>query len=103
MNASLRLHFGDENNLKDKDVIASLTGAMLNRGTSKHTRQQIADEFDKLKAQVRVSGNATGATISIQTSKENFPAVMELVGEVLRQPSFPDSEFETLSSRRSPR
>ncbi len=99
VNATLRLHFGDENNLKNKDVIASLTGAMLNRGTDKHTRQQIADEFDKLKAQVRISGNAMGATVTIQTSKENFPAVMEMVGEILRHPSFPDSEFETLKQQ----
>jgi zinc protease len=99
VNATLRLHFGDENNLKNKDVIASLTGAMLNRGTDKHTRQQIADEFDKLKAQVRISGTAMGAIVSIQTSKENFPAVMEMVGEILRHPSFPDSEFETLKQQ----
>ncbi len=99
VNATLRLHFGDENNLKNKDVIASLTGAMLNRGTDKHTRQQIADEFDKLKAQVRISGTATGAIVTIQTSKENFLAVMEMVGEILRHPSFPDSEFETLKQQ----
>jgi zinc protease len=99
VNATMRLHFGDENNLKEKDAVASLTAAMLTRGTGKHTRQQIADEFDKLKAQVLVIGRPTGTTVTIQTTRENFPAVIGLVAEVLRTASFPDSEFETLKQQ----
>ncbi len=99
VHASLRLHFGDENNLKEKDAVANLAGAMLMRGTTKHTREQIADTFDKLKAQVRVSGTAEGATVTVQTTKDNFPAVMDLIAEVLRQPSFPESEFEALKQQ----
>ena len=99
VHATMRLHFGDENNLREKDAPADLTGSMLMRGTEKRTRQQIADDLDKLKAQVRVYGSSTGATISIQTTKENFPAVMGIVGEVLRRPSFPESEFEALKQQ----
>lgn len=99
VNATFRLHFGDENNLKDKDMVASLTGAMLMRGTTEHSRQQIADQFDKLKARVHITGMATGATVSIQTTRENLPAVMDLVAEVLRKPSFPPAEFETLKQQ----
>ncbi len=99
VHATLRLHFGDENNLREKDAPADLTGSMLMRGTDKRTRQQIADDLDKLKAQVRVYGSTTGATVSLQTTKENFPAVLQIVGEVLRQPSFPEGEFETLKQQ----
>ncbi len=99
VHATLRLHFGDESNLKNKDAAAMLAGPMLMRGTDKHTRQQIADEFDRLKAQVRISGSTTRATATIQTTKENFPAVMQLVAEILRQPSFPPSEFEALKQQ----
>ncbi len=100
VNATLRLHFGNEENLKDKDVIAGLTGAMLMRGTSKHSREQITDEFNRLKAQVRVSGTAIGANASVQTTKDNFPAVMQLIAEVLRDSSFPQAEFEALKQQR---
>jgi zinc protease len=100
VNATVRLHFGDENNLQGKDAVATLAGAMLTRGTSKHTRQEIADQFDKLKAQVQVFGRPAGANVSIQTTSENFPAVMELVAEILREPSFPAPEFETLKQQR---
>jgi zinc protease len=69
---------------------------MLMRGTAKHTRQQIADEFDKLKARVGVFGGPTSAGVSLETIRENLPAVLRLVAEILREPSFPASEFEQL-------
>jgi zinc protease len=100
VNVTLRLHFGNETNLQGKDVVASLTAAMLMRGTTKHTREQINDQFDKLKAQVRVTGTAVGATASIQTTRENLPAVMALLAEVLRDASLPEAEFEALKQQR---
>ena len=69
---------------------------MLMRGTRRHTRQQIQDEFDRLKARVWAYGDATSTQVSIETTRENLPAVMKLVAEVLREPSFPASEFATL-------
>jgi zinc protease len=99
VNAMLRLHFGDENNLRGKDAPASLTGGMLMRGTDKHTRQEIVDELDRLKARVRVMGNTTGATVSVQTTRDNFAPVLQLLTEVLRHPSFPASEFEALKEQ----
>jgi zinc protease len=96
VNAAFRIHFGDENNLKNKQTASQLGAQMLMRGTAKHTRQQITDELNRLKAQVRVTGRATSAGVSIQTTRENFPAVVALVAEILRAPSFPESEFESL-------
>src|SRR5260370_35809122 len=69
---------------------------MLMRGTTHRTREQIKDELDRLRAQVGVSGKATQATVSIETVRENLPAVLRLVAEVLRSPSFPEKELETL-------
>jgi len=58
--ATLQLHFGDENTLKGQEYAGQFAGQMLMRGTAKHTRQQIKDEFDRLKASVMVSGTASG-------------------------------------------
>jgi zinc protease len=92
----LRLHFGDVAGLKDKDVVASLAGSSLMRGTARKNRQQIQDEMDRLKAQINVGGSATGANVSIETTRENLPAALRLAGEVLHEPSFPESEFEQI-------
>jgi zinc protease len=100
VSATIRLHFGTEAALSGKATTASLAGAMLMRGTTTHTRQQLKDEFDRLKAQVGVRGTAEGATVSLTTVRANLPAVLRLVGEVLRQPSFDSTEFVTLQRER---
>ncbi len=98
VNAVLNLRFGDEKSLMNRATTAGLAGAMLMRGTTNKSRQQIQDEFDRLKARVSVGGTATGANARIQTTGENLPAVMRLVAEVLREPSFPAQEFEQLKA-----
>ena len=94
VHAQIYLRFGDEKSVFGKQTVASLAAQMLNRGTKNHSRQQIVDEFDKLKARVSFTGTATNAAVGIQTTHENLPATLKLVAEVLRQPTFPDSEFD---------
>ena len=96
VSAVIRLSFGDEKSLAGQARIAQMTGQLLMRGTAKRTRQQIQDELDRLKARMFVGGGATGATVNIETVAENLPAVLELANEVLRQPSFPQVELDTL-------
>ncbi len=57
----VRLHFGDLQSLQNLGDVGRLTGAMLMRGTQKHTRQQLQDELTRLKATLGVSGDADGA------------------------------------------
>ncbi|HXI20434.1 MAG TPA: pitrilysin family protein, partial [Gemmatimonadales bacterium] len=96
VNARIALHFGTAEAVQGKSVVADMAADMLMRGTTAHTRQQIKDEFDRLKAQVNVSGGATGVNVRIQTVRENLIPVLKLVGEVLRQPSFDPKEFDEL-------
>jgi zinc protease len=98
--AQLVLRYGDEKSLMNRSGAASLAGAMLMRGTKTRTRQQIQDELDRLKARMSVSGGATQANASVETTRENLPAVLRLMGEVLREPAFPAAEFEPLKQER---
>jgi len=100
VNAVITLHFGDLQGLKDKQAIASLAGATLMRGTEKKNRQQIQDQIDRLKAQLNVSGGANSATASIVTTRENMPAALRLAGEILREATIPESEFELVRKQR---
>ena len=70
------------------------------RGTRSKSRQQIQDEIDRLKAHVSVSGSATSATASIETIEANLPGALRLAAEILREPAFPESEFETVRQQR---
>ncbi len=94
--ALLNIRFGDEQSLMNRDTAGALVPDMLLRGTAKHTRQQIQDELDKLKAKASISGGPENATVSIETIRANLPAVLRLVTEALREPNFLASEFEQL-------
>jgi len=93
---AMNLHWGTEASLQGLGPAADLCGSMLMRGSELHTRQQIKDAFDKLKAQVNIWGGAEGGGLRVMTVRENLPEVLKLVAEVLRKPAFPESEFNTL-------
>lgn len=95
---SASTQMGSEKSLQNKALVADLTGDMLMRGTKNFTREALKDEFDKLKANVRVGGGAEGTYARVQTVKANLIPTLKLVGEVLKQPSFDAKEFEQLVS-----
>jgi zinc protease len=94
--ANLTLQMGDEKSLMNQSAVTRLVALMLDRGTAKRSRQQIKDEFDKLGAQVGIVGEGDSVDITIETVRDNLPAVIKLVAEILREPSFPANEFEQL-------
>jgi zinc protease len=100
VSANITLRIGTESSLENKSTIASLTAEMLNRGTKNKTREQINDAFDKLKADVRIFGYGQNVTIQITTIKENLTAVLKLLNEVLREPTFPTGEFDKLKDEK---
>jgi zinc protease len=93
---TITLRFGDEKSLAGKATAADMAADMLMRGTVKRTRQQIKDELDRLKARLNVGGRASLATLSFETVRESLPEVLRLAAEILREPAFPEKEFEEL-------
>jgi zinc protease len=98
--AQMVFRFGDEKSLFGKSAVAQLTGSMLMRGSKEHSRQQIQDETDRLKAHLSVGGGANSATASIETTEANLAGALKLAAEILRQPAFPENEFETVKGQR---
>jgi zinc protease len=84
----LKLQWGDEKNLANTSVVSDIANEMLMRGTSKYTREQLADAFSKLKI--------TGSPYSFETTGPNLDASLRLVAHVLKDASFPQAEFEQL-------
>ncbi len=89
---AMSFKMGSEESLKNMADISSLTGSMLMRGTLHHTRQQIQDEFDRLKTRADIGGGY----MVLETDRENLPAALRLAAEVLKEPAFAESEFSTL-------
>jgi zinc protease len=98
--ARVNIHFGDEKSLFGKSTQAEIAGSLLMRGTKNKNRQQIQDETDRLKAQISVTGGASQASANIRTLDANLADSLRLVRELLREPSFPETEFELLRQQR---
>jgi zinc protease len=89
---SLAMPSGDEKTLFGQRAVSGLTAQMMMRGTSRFTREQLQDEFTRLK----IDGGINGAGAGFQTTRPNIVAAIKLAGHVLREPSFPAAEFEQL-------
>lgn len=96
VNARMTLRYGDQKSLMNKSAISVFTASMLDKGTTTRSRQQIKDELDKLKAQVGVFGGGNQVNVTIKTTKENLPAVIRIVSDMLKHPAFDANEFEKL-------
>ncbi|MES2074827.1 MAG: pitrilysin family protein [Pseudomonadota bacterium] len=88
VSVDLQLHWGDENNLFGKSVVAAAANDMLMRGTSKYSREQLADAFSKLKI--------SGGLYHFDTTGEHLAEALRLVGHVIKDASFPEAEFEQM-------
>lgn len=110
----LRLRYGDVKSAFGRDATAFLASQMLLRGTKLRTRQEIQDELNRLRARVTVSEYRTivgrgprplsethhlRTEIRFETVKESVPALLDLLAEALREPSFPADEFKQLKQQ----
>ncbi|HEX2688987.1 MAG TPA: insulinase family protein [Kofleriaceae bacterium] len=94
--ARLTLRFGSEADFSGTTnrVAISVLDEMLSRGTKQHTFQQLKDQWDTLEAQVNFASQPGQLDVNVQTTRDNLPAVLALVDEVLRQPAFPQDQFD---------
>ena len=99
---ALTVRFGSASDLKGKVAAANLLPEMLLRGTRKLTFEQLKDKLDLLKAEVSFAhGHGSPSTVNVaqvrvKTVRENLPQLMELLGQMLREPAFAPKEFESL-------
>jgi zinc protease len=114
--ATIDLRFGDAATLAGEREAASFAGSLLMAGTKSHTRAQIQEELRKLNAQISVSGGGGGggrggraggpggglssANASISAPAENFVAALRLAVEMLKDPAYPQDEFDRIKTQR---
>ena len=94
--ASLTLRLGDAESLKGQEAVAEVLPQMLDKGTASLTRQQVQDRLTALKAEVQWGGGATEWVAQITSTREHLPAVIELVGQMVRQPALPAEALDEI-------
>jgi zinc protease len=88
VNVRTNFRWGDLATLSGRSIEGDLAGSMLARGTDKLSRQQIADEMTRLQM--------TGGLMGFQTTRTHLPDTLKLLADVLRNASFPATEYEQL-------
>ena len=92
--ARMALRFGDEEDMRGQRSVSEAVASLLHHGTSKMSRQEIQDRYNKLRATVSVNGGGNTVEISMSTVSEHLPDLIETVMHVLRDANFPDEAIE---------
>jgi zinc protease len=105
----LTLHYGNADNLKGMGEASGFLAGLMMRGTKNLSRQQIQDLLDKNVARLgtgmnmRMPGGPGGQgmgtiTFTIETKRANLPVVLDILRQILREPTLPGSEFEVMKN-----
>jgi len=110
------LHYGNAENLKGMSEAGGFLPELMTRGTTSLNRQQIQDILDKNFARLGTGGGMGGrgrgrggpggggnlgtVTFTVQTKRANLGAVLDVLRQVLREPTLPASEFEVMKNER---
>lgn len=96
VNLKLTLHYGNEKNLNGKATLCEFLPSLMKRGTRTLNRQQLQDSLDKYRATLSLSGSAGSLGCSIQTKREHLKDVLDILRQMLREPTLPKSELAIL-------
>jgi zinc protease len=94
VSAVLIFKTGSDTNPIDKPGLASFTAAMLDEGTVTRTALQIADEVAQLGGTLGTSSSMDATQVTASSLKRTFPALLDLVADVARRPTFPADEID---------
>ncbi len=80
-------------------VVAQVAAEMLNKGTAKRTKLEIAESLESVGARVKFASNTFTIAVSAQSLSHDFPGVVATLAEELREPAFPVEELAKLKQR----
>ncbi len=82
-----------------REGVATAVAAMRLRGTETRTAQEIAEAIEDLGARVGAESGANTEFVTATALSEDWPAVMDLMADVILRPSFPADEWERIQPR----
>jgi len=90
---SFNLPVSNETDLQNKGAIGQLTAQLLMSGTKNLTKEQIKDQLDALKSSVGFRFSGQTLSVSINTYKNSLDKTMEIVRQIITEPTFPEAEL----------
>lgn len=81
------------------DVIFDIYAMMLDRGTKQASKIEIADKLESMGASMNFSMQSRFLIWQVSCLSEDFPAVMQLMRDILLDAVFPDEELQLLKGQ----
>ena len=91
--ATFKMLLGNEKDLAGKNEIGKLTAALLKSGTKTKTKEQIQDRLDQLKSSINTRLYGQNFIISVNTYKNNYAEVMDILKDMVTNSTFPQNEI----------
>ncbi len=91
---------GASNDPKGKEGVAALTARALAEGNSRYDGAELAERFEQLGTSLEAGADWDSAFISITVLSERLSEALQLLGEVVTTPVFPEREIERLKAER---
>ena len=79
--------------------LQNLTLALLDEGAAGMTSQQIAEEQERLGAQIGASGGADQSTVTLSALSANLGPSLDLLANIVQRPDFVPSEVERVRTQ----
>ena len=73
--------------------------SLLDEGTTTRTSQQIAEEQERLGAEIHASGTADRSTVSMSALSANLAPSLDLLADIIRNPAFAPAEVERVRAQ----
>lgn len=93
------LRAGDDRSPADNTAIATLTGEMLDKGTTRLGKYTIAEQLGSVGARIGFAVGTTSLSFSGRSLRKDMPLVMSMLAQQLREPAFPADEFAKLKKQ----
>jgi predicted Zn-dependent peptidase len=95
----IELLFKAGNYYQAKNLTAFFTNRMLREGTVRYQARQLAETIEFYGAYLSLNTDRDRASVSMLMLEKQLPHLLPLLGEIIRQPVFPENELEQLKSR----
>ncbi len=79
---------------QEKAGLSHLLSTVLTKGTDRLSSLEIAEQVESVGASLGADAAADYFLLSLKTVSADFPEMLQLAGELLRSPSFPEAEVE---------
>jgi zinc protease len=83
-----------------KQSVASLTAALLSEGTKTRDAEALSNALQLLGTAVNASVSGESGSISFRSTAAKFPATLDILADMLVNPTFPENGLERLRGQR---